>query len=113
MKEYLLTVNADGTLVLPPEVCNHCGPLVVLTHGKDNGIAIYPVRQWQKMLESMNGNPAFAKAFRVLIGTAIEVDISDGTLRLPTHLLQYSGIKDCAHLIPPNDGYWMLLPSSI
>lgn len=104
MKEFLLTVTADGTLVLPSEVCEHCGPLAVLIHGKDNGIAIYPARKWQKMLERMNGNLAFAKAFRVLVGTAVEVDMSGGTLKLPPHLLQFSGICNKARVLLSADG---------
>ena len=110
MKDFFLTVTEDGMMDLPPEICDYCGASAILAVGKDNGIALYPAEQWRRLSERMNDTPAFAKAFRILISSSVEVDISGGVLQLPPHLLQYSGIRSKARVLLSADSCLIVKP---
>ena len=87
--EYVHQIDSKGRLTLPARFRPELATGVVVTRGLDKCLFLYPVDQWQKLAEKINGLPLTQKNARNLAR------------------LFYSGASDC---VPDKQGRILLAP---
>ena len=97
--EYTHSLDDKNRISLPVKFRKEVGKKVVLTHGLDNCLFLYPVREWQKISEklaSLSMGQADTRGFnRFMLAGASEVDVdSAGRLLLPEHLKEFAKLGE-------------------
>jgi MraZ protein len=95
--EYTHSLDDKNRISLPVKFRKEVGKKVVLTHGLDNCLFLYPLSEWKKISEKLSGlsiGQADTRGFnRFMQAGACEVDIdSAGRLLLPEHLKVFAGL---------------------
>jgi MraZ protein len=96
--EYKHTIDAKKRLAVPAKLRKEIGRGAVLTRGLDNSLALYPAKEWQRMVEKLNQLPTGkldARGFnRIILAGAVPVEIDSlGRILVPDYLKDYAGLK--------------------
>lgn len=97
--EYTHTVDEKNRVSLPVKFRKEVGKKIVITHGLDNCLFLYPMKEWQKISEKISElgmGQADTRGFnRFLLAGAVEVEAdSIGRILIPEHLRTFAGLND-------------------
>lgn len=116
--EYKHTIDEKNRVSLPSKFRKSIGKSMVITHGLDNCLSLYPLTEWKKISEKL-GNLGFgssdARRFnRVFLGSAVEVVVDKaGRILIPQNLrdsakldgkIVFTGVHDRVEIW--NEGMW-------
>lgn len=97
--EFTHTLDSKKRIALPSKFRKELGKRVVLTHGLDNCLFLYPIKQWQGVAAKLSGlsmGQADTRSFnRFMLAGAIETDVdSIGRILVPDFLKEYASLKE-------------------
>jgi MraZ protein len=97
--EYTHSIDDKNRMSLPIKFRKEVGKKVVITHGLDNCLFLYPLKEWQKISEklaNLSMGQSDSRGFnRFMLAGATEVDIdSVGRMLIPEHLKGFAGLSD-------------------
>jgi len=96
--EYRHTIDDKKRVALPAKFRKELGKKVVITHGLDNCLSIYPLKAWEKVAEklaNLSMGQADTRRFnRFMLAGAVETEV-DGTGRIliPDFLKEFAGLN--------------------
>jgi len=95
--EYKHTIDEKKRLAIPAKVRKELGRGAVLTRGLDNCLALYPLKEWEKLADKLSklptGQVEGRGVARVILSGAVEVDFDSlGRILIPDYLKQYASI---------------------
>lgn len=96
--EYTHTVDEKNRISLPVKFRSEVGKKIVITHGLDNCLFLYSVKEWKKIAERL-GNLSIGQADtrsfnRFMLAGAAEVDVDTlGRILIPDFLRQFAGLS--------------------
>ena len=96
--EYKHTIDAKKRLAIPAKLRREIGEGAVLTRGLDSSLALYPAKEWEKMVEKISNLPSGkidARGFsRIILAGAITAELDSlGRILIPDYLKNYAGLK--------------------
>ncbi len=96
--EYTHSIDDKNRISLPVKFRKEVGKKLVATHGLDNCLFLYPVKEWQKIAEKLGGlgfGQADTRSFnRFLLAGAVEIDVDTiGRILIPDFLRDFAGLK--------------------
>ncbi|HBH71461.1 MAG: Protein MraZ [Parcubacteria group bacterium GW2011_GWC1_42_11] len=96
--EHTHTLDPKKRLALPVKFRKELGKKVVITHGLDNCLFVYPMKEWQKVAERLASLPmgqADTRGFgRFMLAGAVETDVdSIGRILVPDFLKEFADLK--------------------
>jgi MraZ protein len=96
--EYKHTIDTKKRLAIPAKLRQELGKGAVLTRGLDNCLALYPLKEWQKMADKLGQLPTGqvdARGFnRIILAGAVAVTFDKlGRILIPDYLKEYAGFK--------------------
>lgn len=96
--EYKHTLDDKKRISIPSKFRNILGKKVVITHGLDNCLFIYPIKEWDKIaakLGELGMGQADRRGFnRFMLSGASEIAIdSVGRILIPEYLKKFAKIK--------------------
>src|SRR3989344_3953539 len=96
--EYTHTLDAKKRLALPAKLRQKLGRRVVITHGLDNCLSVYPAREWEKVaakLGNLSMGQADTRSFnRFMLAGAVESEVDNlGRVLIPDFLKDYAGLS--------------------
>jgi MraZ protein len=97
--EYTHTIDDKKRISLPIKFRKELGKKIVITHGLDNCLFAYTLKEWQKISEKISElgmGQADKRGFnRFMLAGASEVDIdSVGRILIPEHLRDFAEVKE-------------------
>lgn len=97
--EYTHNFDDKNRVSVPSKFRKEIGKKIVVTHGLDNCLFLYPVKEWQKIsskLGEMNMLSADTRSFnRFMLAGASEIDVdANGRVLIPEHLRTFAQIKE-------------------
>mgnify|MGYP001559004171 CR=1 FL=1 len=106
--EYIHTLDVKKRLALPAKFRKELGKKVVITHGLDNCLFVYPMKAWQKVTEKLAQLPmgqADTRGFgRFMLAGAVESDIdSIGRVLVPDFLKDFAKLETQVAVIGVHD----------
>ncbi len=95
--EYKHTLDPKKRLAIPAKWRQQVGKQVVITHGLDNCLAVYPEKQWRQVSEKLANLPsgqADTRSFnRFILAGAVETAVdSMGRILIPDFLKEFAGL---------------------
>jgi len=89
--QYTHSIDDKNRISLPAKFRKEIGKKVVITHGLDNCLFLYPLKEWEKIAEklaSLSMGQADTRGFnRFMLAGAMDVDVdSVGRMLIPEHL---------------------------
>ncbi len=96
--EYTHTVDEKNRISLPSKFRKEVGKKVVVTHGLDTCLFLYPLKEWEKIsakLAELSMGQADTRGFnRFMLAGAVEVDVdSIGRILIPDFLKEFADLK--------------------
>jgi len=109
--EYTHTLDPKKRIALPAKFRKELGKTVVMTHGLDGCVFLYPLSTWKVISEELSGNrdprdpngvgrknyigTADSRGFnRFILAGAVEVDVdSAGRVLVPDFLKEFAGLE--------------------
>lgn len=96
--EHIHTLDSKKRLSLPSKFRDEMGKKVVITHGLDNCLFVYPMKEWEKVAEKLASLPmgqADTRGFgRFMLAGAVETDVdSIGRILVPDFLKEFAALK--------------------
>lgn len=96
--EYKYLIDEKKRIAIPSKLRKDLGKRAVVTRGLDSCLVLYPIGEWQKLAEKLQGLPANrvdARGFvRVLLSGAAFVDFDKlGRILIPDYLKKYAFLK--------------------
>lgn len=96
--EYTHTLDSKKRIALPSKFRKELGKKVVLTHGLDACLFLYPLSQWEKVTEKLGelsmGNADTRGFGRFLLAGAQEIELDTvGRILIPDFLKDFAGLK--------------------
>ncbi len=96
--EYRHTLDAKKRLALPARLRKELGRRVVITHGLDNCLSIYPLTEWAKVSEKLSNlsmGQADTRSFnRFMLAGAVETEVDAmGRVLIPDFLKEYAQLE--------------------
>ncbi len=116
--EYTHTIDEKNRVSLPVKFRKEVGKKVVVTHGLDNCIFLYSMKEWQKVaskLGELGIGQADTRSFnRFMLAGAVEVEVDAiGRILVPDFLKTFAGLGEKAVFAGVhsrveiwNDGRW-------
>lgn len=106
--EYTHTLDAKKRVSLPSKFRKEIGKKVVVTHGLDNCLFVYPTKQWEKVTAKLNDlslGQADTRGFnRFLLAGAVETGVdSIGRILIPDYLKDFAKLSSKVVLIGVHD----------
>jgi MraZ protein len=106
--EYIHTLDPKKRLALPAKFRKELGKKVVITHGLDHCLFVYPPKTWQKVTEKIALLPmgqADTRGFgRFMLAGAVESDIdSIGRVLVPDFLKDFAKLETRVAVIGVHD----------
>ncbi len=97
--EYTHTQDEKKRISLPAKFRKELGKKVVITHGLDNCLFLYTMKEWTSIatkLGSLSMGAADSRGFnRIMLAGAVELDIdSNGRILIPDFLREYAQLAD-------------------
>lgn len=105
---YEYRIDAKGRVPLPPKFREKLKQGLVLSHGLEKCITIYPISEWMKLAESSSSaTPSRSKErrinrFKFATAFSLEPD-AQGRIALPIPLRQYAEIGENVVIIGANN----------
>lgn len=95
--EYRHTLDQKKRLAIPAKLRKEVGRRVVITHGLDNCLSVYPLKEWQRVAEklgSLSLGQADTRSFnRFMLAGAVETDVDGmGRVLIPDFLKEYASL---------------------
>lgn len=95
--EYTHTQDDKKRISLPSKFRKEMGKKIVITHGLDNCLFMYTVKEWMKISEKLGGlsmGQSDSRGFnRIMLAGAQEIEVdSIGRILLPEFLREFAGI---------------------
>lgn len=96
--EYTHTLDKKKRLSLPAKFRKELGKKVILTHGLDNCLFLYPIKEWVKVSEKLSElgvGKADTRGFnRFMLAGAVEINLdSIGRILIPDFLKDFANLK--------------------
>ena len=96
--EHIHTLDPKKRLSLPAKFRKELGKKVVITHGLDNCLFVYPMKEWNKVAGKLAALPmgqADTRGFgRFMLAGAVETDVdSIGRILVPDFLKEFASLK--------------------
>lgn len=96
--EYTHTLDDKKRIALPSKFRKQLGKTIVVTHGLDNCLFLYPQKEWKAIAEKLGSlgiGQADTRGFnRFMLSGAVELSVdSIGRILLPEYLREFAGIK--------------------
>src|SRR3954466_11947850 len=96
--EYTHTIDDKSQVSLPMKFRKEVGRKVVLTHGLDNCLFLYPMKEWEKISEklaNLSMGQSDTRGFnRFMLAGATEVDIDAvGRMLIPEYLKEFAKLE--------------------
>jgi len=96
--EYTHTVDDKKRISLPAKFRKEVGKKVVATHGLDNCLFLYTLKEWEKIAEKLSnlsmGQSESRNFNRFFLAGAVEIEVdSIGRILIPDFLRQYADLK--------------------
>lgn len=96
--EYKHTIDNKKRLAVPSKLRKELGKGAVLTRGLDNCLALYPLKEWEKLAEKLSKLPtgqieARGLARVILSGASTVETDALGRILMPDYLKQYASIE--------------------
>jgi MraZ protein len=106
--EYKHTIDDKKRLSIPAKLRKEVGRGAVLTRGLDNSLALYPAKEWEKMVEKLRRLPSGksdARGFnRLILAGAAPADLDSlGRILIPDYLKEYASLKKNAVIVGVHD----------
>jgi len=106
--EYRHVLDSKKRLSLPSKFRKALGKKIVVTHGLDNCLFLYPLKEWERVagkLRELSMGQADTRGFnRFMLAGAIDVEIdSMGRILVPDFLKEFANLKQKVVLIGVND----------
>ncbi|NGP44351.1 division/cell wall cluster transcriptional repressor MraZ [Bacillaceae bacterium SIJ1] len=101
MGEYHHSIDAKGRIIIPSKFRQPLGELFVITRGLDQCLFIYPMAEWQHLVDKLKQLPLTkkdARAFtRFFLSGASECELDkQGRINITTPLCKYASLeKEC------------------
>lgn len=97
--EYTHTIDEKNRVSLPAKFRKEVGKKVVITHGLDNCIFLYSIKEWTHVAEKLGGlgiGQSDTRGFnRFMLAGAVEVDVdSIGRILIPDFLKKFADVKE-------------------
>lgn len=97
--EYTHILDSKKRVSLPSKLRKELGSKVVITHGLDNCLFLYPLKEWKDIsakLADLGMAQADTRGFnRFILSGAVETEVdSAGRILIPDHLRQFGGLLD-------------------
>jgi MraZ protein len=97
--EYTHAIDDKKRISLPVKFRKEVGSKVVVTHGLDNCLFLYTMKEWEKIAEklaNLSMGQADSRNFnRFLLAGAVEIDVdSIGRILIPDFLRSYADLKN-------------------
>jgi MraZ protein len=102
--QYAHTIDDKKRVSLPAKFRKELGSKVVLTHGLDNCLFVYPTEEWAKVSEKLAGlsmGQADTRGFnRFMLAGAVEAEVDSlGRVLVPDFLRDFAGLKSKVAII--------------
>lgn len=96
--EYKHTIDAKKRLAIPSKLRRELGARMVITKGLDNCLWIFPLNQWNKLVDKLTQLPLGQRDTRgfnrLMLAGANEVRLDGlGRILIPDYLKKYAGLK--------------------
>ena len=96
--EYKHTIDAKKRLAIPSKLRRELGTKAVITRGLDNCLFVFPISQWNKLVEKLSQLPLGQRDTRgfsrLMLAGASEARLDKlGRILIPDYLKQYAGLK--------------------
>jgi MraZ protein len=96
--EYTHTIDDKNRTSLPAKFRKEVGKKVVVTHGLDNCLFLYPIKEWEKISEklaNLSMGQSNTRGFnRFMLAGATEVDVdSVGRMLIPEYLKKFAVLE--------------------
>lgn len=96
--EFRHTIDDKKRVALPARFRQELGKKVVVTHGLDNCLFVYPMKQWEIISQKLANMPigqADNRGFnRFMLAGAVETEVdSMGRILVPDFLKEFAGLK--------------------
>ncbi len=96
--EYQHTIDEKKRLAIPAKLRKDLGKGAVLTRGLDNCLALYPLKEWEKLADKLSKLPTgqieARGVARVILSGAVAVEFDSlGRILMPDYLKQYAGVE--------------------
>jgi MraZ protein len=106
--EYLYKVDEKGRLPLPPKFRREMREGMILARGAEKCIAVYPLREWGRLADSLAAKAVtptnLRKLNRAIFGSAFSASFDgQGRIILPFALRDYAEIADSAVVVGANN----------
>lgn len=97
--EHTHTLDPKKRIALPAKFRKEMGKKVVITHGLDNCLFVYPMKQWDKIAEKLASLPlgqADTRGFnRFMLAGAVESEVdSMGRVLIPDFLKEFAKLQE-------------------
>jgi len=95
--EYTHTFDEKNRVSLPMRFRKEVGKKVVVTHGLDNCLFLYPLKEWEKISEKLSGlgmGQSDTRGFnRFMLAGAVELEVdSIGRILIPEYLRTFADL---------------------
>lgn len=95
--EYKHILDSKKRVAIPAKFRKELGRKIIITHGLDNCLWIYPTKSWEKVAEKLSGlslGQADTRSFnRFMLAGAVEAEIdSIGRILIPDFLKEFAGL---------------------
>ena len=96
--EYTHTIDVKKRLAIPAKMRRELGAKAVITRGLDNCLFVFPLKEWQKLVEKLSSLPIGQRDTRgfsrLMLAGASEVDLDSlGRILIPDYLKNYAQLK--------------------
>jgi len=97
--EYTHSIDDKNRVSLPIKFRKEVGKKLVVTHGLDSCLFLYPLTEWKKIADKLGGlsiGQADTRGInRFILAGAVELDVdSIGRILIPDFLKDFAGIKE-------------------
>ena len=95
--EYRRAIDAKGRLILPREYRQELGSGVIVTKGLDNCLFLYPLKEWERLVERIQEMPSGSESTRIFTrlffpNASQLVPDGQGRIMIPAHLREMAGL---------------------
>ncbi|HEY4527738.1 MAG TPA: division/cell wall cluster transcriptional repressor MraZ [Candidatus Paceibacterota bacterium] len=102
--EYIHNLDAKKRLAVPAKFRSELGKKAVLARGPDKCLALYPLKEWEKVANKIaelpTGDRQFRSFARFFLSGASEVELDGlGRILIPDFLKEHAGLKEEAVII--------------
>jgi len=106
--EHRHTLDTKKRISLPSKFRKELGRKIVITHGLDNCLSLYPIKEWEKVSQKLRGlsmGQAETRGFnRFMLAGAADIEIdSIGRILIPEFLRKFGKLESSVALIGLND----------